>query len=261
MTQRNTLMTMLAFQNLRRQYRGMDNSSGVGVLDKAALVLAALEAGPATLASLVASTGLARPTAHRLAVALEHHRLVARDTQGRFVLGPRLGELAAAAGEDRLLATAGPVLARLRDITGESAQLFRRQGEFRVCVASADRPAGLRDSVPVGSQLTMAAGSSAQVLLAWEDPERMHRGLQSAAFSAAALAGIRRRGWAQSVGEREPGVASVSAPVRTPSGKVVASVSVSGPIERLSRQPGRMHAPAVMAAAERLSQSLRRSSE
>jgi DNA-binding IclR family transcriptional regulator len=239
----------------------MDNSSGVGVLDKAALVLSALESGPATLASLVGSTGLARPTAHRLAVALEHHRLVARDTQGRFVLGPRLGELAAAAGEDRLLATAGPVLARLRDITGESAQLFRRQGEFRVCVASADRPSGLRDSVPVGSQLTMAAGSSAQVLLAWEDPERMHRGLQSAAFSAAALAGIRRRGWAQSVGEREPGVASVSAPVRTSSGKVVASVSVSGPIERLTRQPGRMHAPAVMAAAERLSQSLRRTAE
>jgi DNA-binding IclR family transcriptional regulator len=239
----------------------MDNSSGVGVLDKAALVLAALESGPATLASLVGSTGLARPTAHRLAVALEHHRLVARDMQGRFVLGPRLGELAAAAGEDRLLATAGPVLARLRDITGESSQLFRRQGEFRVCVAAADRPSGLRDSVPVGSQFTMAAGSSAQVLLAWEDPERMHRGLQGAAFSAAALAGIRRRGWAQSVGEREPGVASVSAPVRTPSGKVVASVSVSGPIERLTRQPGRMHAAAVMAAAERLSQSLRRSAE
>ena len=54
----------------------MDNGSGVGVLDKAALVLAALEAGPATLAGLVAGTGLARPTAHRLAVALEHHRLV-----------------------------------------------------------------------------------------------------------------------------------------------------------------------------------------
>ncbi|MDQ3627336.1 MAG: IclR family transcriptional regulator [Actinomycetota bacterium] len=239
----------------------MDNSSGVGVLDKAALVLAALESGPATLASLVASTSLARPTAHRLAVALEHHRLVGRDSQGRFVLGPRLSELAAAAGEDRLLATAGPVLARLRDITGESAQLFRRQGEFRVCVAAADRPSGLRDSVPVGSQLTMSAGSSAQILLAWEDPERMHRGLQSAAFSAAALAGIRRRGWAQSVGEREPGVASVSAPVRAASGKVVASVSVSGPIERLSRQPGRMHAPAVMAAAERLSQALRRPGE
>jgi DNA-binding IclR family transcriptional regulator len=147
----------------------MDNSSGVGVLDKAALVLSALEAGPATLAGLVSSTGLARPTAHRLAVALEHHRLVARDMQGRFVLGPRLSELSAAAGEDRLLAAAGPVLARLRDITGESAQLFRRQGEYRVCVAAAERPTGLRDTVPVGSQLTMRAGSAAQLLLAWEE--------------------------------------------------------------------------------------------
>ena len=236
----------------------MDNSSGVGVLDKAALVLAALGvSGPATLAGLVAGTGLARPTAHRLAVALEHHRLVARDMQGRFVLGPRLAELSAAAGEDRLLATAGPVLARLRDITGESAQLWRRQGEYRVCVAAAERPSGLRDTIPIGSQLTMRAGSAAQVLLAWEDPERMHRGLQNAAYSATALAGIRRRGWAQSVGEREQGVASVSAPVRSPSGKIIAAVSVSGPLERLSRQPGRMHAPAVLAAAERLSESLR----
>src|SRR5262245_18051900 len=239
----------------------MDNSSGVGVLDKAAVVLAALESGPATLASLVQATGLARPTAHRLAVALEHHRLVARDMQGRFMLGPRLGELASAAGEDRLLAAAGPVLARLRDITGEAAQLFRRQGDYRVCAAGAERPTGFRDSVPVGSQLTMGAGSADQILLAWEDPERMHRGLQNAAFSAAALAGIRRRGWAQSVGEREPGVASVSAPVRSPSGKVIAAVSVSGPLERLSRQPGRMHAPAVMAAAERLTQALRRTGD
>ena len=150
----------------------MDNSSGVGVLDKAALVLSALETGPTTLAGLVSATGLARPTAHRLAVALEHHRLVSRDLQGRFVLGPRLGELASAAGEDRLLATAGPVLARLRDITGESAQMFRRQGDVRVCVATAERMSGLRDTVPVGTQLTMNAGSAAQVLLAWEEPER-----------------------------------------------------------------------------------------
>src|SRR5690606_32678233 len=228
----------LASHQVRWEYRHMDNGSGVGVLDKAALVLAALESGPATLAGLVAGTGLARPTAHRLAVALEHHRLVARDMQGRFVLGPRLAELSAAAGEDRLLAAAGPVLARLRDITGESAQLWRRQGEHRVCVAAAERPSGLRDTIPVGSRLTMRAGSAAQVLLAWEDPERMHRGLQNAAFSATALSGIRRRGWAQSVGEREQGVASVSAPVRSPGGKIIAAVSVSGPLERLSRQPG-----------------------
>ena len=184
----------------------MDNSSGVGVLDKAALVLSALEAGPATLANLVNSTGLARPTAHRLAVALEHHRLVSRDLHG-FILGPRLGELATAAGEDRLLAAAGPVLARLREATGESAQLFRRQGDHRICVAAAERPTGLRDTIPIGATLTMLAGSAAQILLAWEEPERMHRGLQGARFTATMLAAVRRRGWAQSVAEREPGVA------------------------------------------------------
>jgi DNA-binding IclR family transcriptional regulator len=236
----------------------MDKTSGVGVLDKAAIVLGALEAGPSTLAQLVAATGLARPTAHRLAVALEHHRLVARDLQGRFVLGPRLAELATAAGEDRLLAAAGPVLTALRDHSGESAQLYRRQGDQRVCVAAAERPMGLRDSIPVGSALTMRAGSAAQVLLAWEEPDRLHRGLQGARFTATTLSAVRRRGWAQSIGEREPGVASVSAPVRAPSGKVVAAVSISGPVERFTRQPGRVHAAAVVTAAARLTEVLRR---
>ncbi|BDZ58722.1 IclR family transcriptional regulator [Barrientosiimonas humi] len=236
----------------------MDKSSGVGVLDKAAIVLSALEAGPSTLAQLVASTGLARPTAHRLAVALEHHRLVARDMQGRFVLGPRLVELASAAGEDRLLAAAGPVLGALRDHTNESAQLFRRQGDQRICVAAADRPVGLRDSIPVGATLSMQAGSAAQILLAWEEPERLHKGLQGAKFTATMLSAVRRRGWAQSVGEREAGVASVSAPVRNPAGKVIAAVSISGPIERVSRQPGRLHAATVIAGANKLTEVLAR---
>ena len=234
--------------------------SGVGVLDKAAGVLSALEAGPLTLAGLVTATHLARPTAHRLAVALEHHRLVARDMQGRFVLGPRLAELASSAGEDRLLAAANPVLIALRDHTGESAQLYRRQGDMRVCVAAAERAMGLRDSIPVGATLSMLAGSAAQVLLAWEEPDRLHRGLHGAQFTATVLSAVRRRGWAQSVGEREAGVASISAPVRSPGGHVIAAVSVSGPIERMGRQPGRRFAIPVVTAANRLTEVLKQAS-
>lgn len=231
--------------------------SGVGVLDKALAVLGVLERGPASLAQLVSATSMSRPTAHRLAVALEHHRLVARDRSGRFTLGARLGELAAAAGEDRLLAAAGPVLARARDASGESAQLYRRTGADRVCVAAADRPGtGLRDSVPVGAVLTMRAGSAAQVLLAWSPADEVEAGLDGASFDAASLAAVRRRGWAQSAGEREEGVVSVSAPVRGPDGSVVAAVSVSGPLQRLGRSPGRQHAGAVLEAAQRLSAAL-----
>ncbi len=233
-------------------------NSGVGVLDKAVAILSTLEAGPHSLAELVAATGIARPTAHRLAVALEFHRLVTRDLSGRFTIGIRNAELGAAAGEDRLLAAAAPALAALRDATGESAQLYKRQGDQRICVAVAERLSGLRDSVPVGSALTMAAGSAAQILLAWEDSEKIHRGLTNARFTAAQLAADRRRGWAQSVGEREAGVASVSAPVKAPNGKVIAAVSISGPIERLGRQPGRIHAAAVVATAARLSEYLAR---
>ena len=257
----------------------MNDTSGVGVLDKAVSVLAAVESGPATLAQLVAATGLARPTTHRLAVALEHHRLLARDVQGRFILGPRVAELASSAGEDRLLAVAQPVLIQLRDATGESAQLYRLAGgraggggggDVRVCVAAAERASGLRDTVPVGAALPMTAGSAAQVLLAWEEGERMHRALRGAKFTAATLAGVRRRGWAASAAEREAGVASVSAPVRGSGGaggagggsagghgRVLAAVSVSGPIERLTRSPGRLHAAAVVAAGERIGELLR----
>jgi DNA-binding IclR family transcriptional regulator len=126
-----------------------------------------------------------------------------------------------------------------------------------MCVAAAERLSGLRDTVPVGTVLSMAAGSAAQILLAWEEPDRLHRGLKGARFSASMLAAVRRRGWAQSIGEREAGVASVSAPVRGPSGKVIAAVSVSGPLERLTRQPGRLHAPAVVHAANSLTELLR----
>lgn len=229
------------------------------MIDKSVLVLDVLEAGPASLAELVAATGLARPTAHRLATALEHHRLVGRDAAGRFVLGPRLPELAAAAGDDRLVEAAGPILAQLRDISGESAQLYRRHAEQRICVAAAERLTGLRDTVPIGLVMSMQAGSAAQVLLAWEDPDRIHEGLRNAAFSAATLATVRRRGWAQSIGEREQGVASVSAPVRGPSNKVIAAVSVSGPMDRMGRAPGRAHSAQVVAAATRITEALRRS--
>lgn len=227
----------------------MEHVSGVGVLDKAVLVLGAVEGGAQTLQALTEATALSRATTHRLAVALEVHRLLTRDEQGRWLLGPRLGELGGGPVRDLLLERAGPVLEQLRNTTGESTQLYRRRGEFRVCVAVSERGSGLRDTVPVGSSLPMTAGSAAQVLLAWPATDPL---VETAAFSARTLSEVRRRGWAQSVGEREPGVASVSAPVYGSGGQVVAAVSVSGPVDRLTRSPGRLHTHAVVAAAAQL---------
>jgi len=221
----------------------VDSVSGVGVLDKSVAILDALATrGPLPLTGLVVATGIARPTAHRLAVALESHGLVGRDDAGQFRLGARLGTWGhAAMATDGLAAFAGPVLAALRDATGESAQLFVRDGEHRVCVAAAERQSGLRDTVPVGAVLPLDRGSGGTVLRAWNTNGR-----------SAELARVRTRGWAQSVAEREAGVASVSAPVFDGTGAVRAAISVSGPIDRLGREPGRRFAKPVMAAARDL---------
>lgn len=227
----------------------MDSVSGVGVLDKAVAILDALaERGPASLADLVEASGLSRPTVHRLATGLEAHGLVGRDPGGRFRLGLSLvgwGARAAAAVE--LVEPARRVLVELRDATDESAQLYVREGDHRVCVAAAERPSGLRDTVPVGVALPLTKGSGGKVLLAWSTRAGSVPGVDPGE-----LAAVRRRGWAASVGEREPGVASVSAPVITSDGRLLAAISVSGPIDRLGRAPGRRFAKPVLAAARDL---------
>jgi HAD superfamily hydrolase (TIGR01490 family) len=87
---------------------------------------------------------------------------------------------------------------------------------------------------------------------AYSDAATQQAVLGSAKFTERALADVRRRGWAQSAAEREPGVASVSAPVRDHTGEVVAAVSVSGPIDRMGRRPGARWAADLLAAADDL---------
>jgi len=227
-----------------------ETASGVQVLDRAVGILEALaRTGPSTLADLVRETGLPRPTAHRLAVALEAHALVVRDRGGRFRLGGRLVGWGAAAGAGlALVEPARAVLERLSADTGESAQLYVREGDRRVCVATHERPTGLRDTVALGAMMPLTKGSGGRVLLAWsDDADRFN-------VDPELLATVRAVGWAATVGEREPGVASVSAPVRV-GGDVVAAISVSGPAARLGPDPGSRFAGPVMAAASDLARA------
>lgn len=222
----------------------MNSLSGVGVIDKAVAVLGAVEAGPLSLSDLVAATGLSRATAHRLAVALEAHGLVRRDRDGRFTLGLRLIGLGHAAAE----AVPGwldarPALEWLRSQTGESVQLFVRDGDERVCVESLEAPHELRTIVPVGARLPLDRGSAGRVL-------------RPAASASIGADGGPDRAWVESVEERQAGVASVSAPVADPAGRVVAAVSVSGPIDRTTRSPGRRYGAVVVEAAARISAHL-----
>lgn len=234
----------------------MGNTSGIGVLDKSVLVLQTVAQQPCNLAELTASTGLPRATAHRLAVGLEAHYLLARDAAGRWIPGQALRELAAGA-QDAVREAALPVLPALQRATGESVQVYRRDGAERICIAAVEPPTGLRDTVPVGTRLPMTAGSAARVLAAFAEPELRNSLLDDAVYTERNLAEIRKRGWAQSAGERADGVASVSAPVYGRAGEVIAAVSVSGPIDRMGRRPGERWAQDLLDAAERIGSRLR----
>ena len=102
----------------------------------------------------------------------------------------------------------------------------------------------------------MTAGSGAKVLLAYSDHATQQAVLPNAKFTDRALTEVRRRGWAQSAAEREPGVASVSAPVRDAKGAVIAAISVSGPIDRMGRRPGARWAADLLAASDALTKRL-----
>lgn len=211
----------------------MDSVSGVGVIDKGVLILRSLVRAPLDLAGLQEATGLPRATAHRLAVALEEHGLVRRDPQGRFCLGFELIRLGQAAEDEFPLAEiARPILTALRDATGESVQLYVADGDGRRCVVSLESTHGLRWIVPQGALLPLDRGSAGRVLQGDD--------------------------LAESVEEREPGVASVSAAVRDRRDGVIAAVSLSGPVERLSRHPRRRFGADVAAAAVALSSAVGR---
>ncbi len=196
----------------------MDSVSGVGVIDKAFVVLNVLVSRPLTLAEVVEATLIPRATCHRLLSALEHHGAIRRNDDGLYCLGPTMAGLGRAATQQfPFLRKAREVATQLRDKTDESVQVFVPETDGRRCVVSLESPNGLRWIVPEGALFPIARGSAGRVL------------------SGAKLS---NGGWIESVEERVKGVASVSAPVFDAAGDVIAALSISGPLERMSSNPG-----------------------
>ena len=214
----------------------MDSVSGVGVLDKAFVVLNALVERPLSLADAVQHTGIPRATCHRLLTALEHHGAVRRNDDGLYCVGASMAGLGrAATAQFPFLGRAREVATDVRDRTGESVQVFVPETDGRRCVVSLESPNGLRWIVPEGALFPLTRGSAGRVLSG---------------------AKTTKQGWIESVEERVKGVASVSAPILDSAGEVIAAFSVSGPLERMSRSPGTKFGSTVTRAARTLSDFL-----
>ncbi|RYM04973.1 IclR family transcriptional regulator [Sporolactobacillus sp. THM7-7] len=223
------------------------NNSGIGVLDKAVHILSYLSMkGEGGLSEIVSSTGMARSTVYRLLKAMEIHHLVVHTSGRRFALGSRLIGWGEKSKYRTWIECARPILVQLRDVTGVSTQLFVREGNERVCIASEEPFIGLKNTVPLGAVFPLSAGSAGKVLVVWSEGNIIAEEQKT----------IKKRGWAESVAEREPGVASVSAPVFGPARHLYAAICLSGPIHRLGEHPGQRFSALVVDAAKKIEKTL-----
>jgi IclR family KDG regulon transcriptional repressor len=213
---------------------------------------------------------LAKSTVHRLLTTLAAEGLIEQVPAGGYRLGIVVFELGEAVRVHLdLHAAAGPVLAGLREQTGESSQVGVLDGTEVVYVDRLESSQSLRLFTETGRRVPVHCTSSGKILLAHlPDAERdallarapltelTPHTITDPATLRAECAKARRRGWAEAVNEREVGVASVAAPVHDVRGAVVASVSIGAPVVRLGAVRRRELGALVAEAGEAISRRL-----
>ena len=203
----------------------MAHRDGVAAVDRALALLEAFDRGPSSmsLSELAQATGMVKSTALRLAASLHRGGYLRRGDDGRYRLGPALVRLGAhyqASFEIGDHVT--PVLERLARTTGESASLYVREDDQRVCLFRANaRRHRLLHFVQVGTHFRFDTGASGRVISAFTEPE------------APDPHGVRERLVAVSAIDRMiSDSAAVAAPVFAAGGAFVGALSLSGPVTR-----------------------------
>jgi IclR family transcriptional regulator, acetate operon repressor len=232
-------------------------------VDRAGTLLARVveSDSPPSFTSLVDELGLAKSTASRLLHALERNRLVRRDRDGCFHPGSLFAAYAARRDAVRdLVDVATPALERLAKETGETVNLAVPSDGVATQVAQIDSRHLLGATNWVGVQVPTHCSAVGKVLLAYGTlpaPADLLRCTKASQVTQAdldsELVQVRRRGWALSWEELEPGLVAVAAPVRAHADAVVAAVSLAGPTARITRSDVPRLAGRVAAEAEALS--------
>jgi DNA-binding IclR family transcriptional regulator len=240
-----------------------DTMTGVRAVDRAIAILQCFTAGQPAMSviEIQKRVGLSRPTLYRLL-----HTLVAREmirAEGdpqRFMLAHGVMQLSHVwlNGLD-VVAVARPILEGLRDLTGETAALFRLQNDRSICILECESRHVLSISRGVGHSLKIDQGSTGKAMLAFMEPERQAEFLSSLSANAArtrleqALKAARRDGYATSHGEIFVGAVAVSAPYYDHRGSVVGSVGLYGPDARIDDAKFLQYSKLVREAGQKIS--------
>ncbi|MFA3916581.1 HTH-type transcriptional regulator BhcR [Ruegeria hyattellae] len=228
-------------------------------LDRAMEVFEFLsEAQGKALTALSAEMGQSPATVYRVLVTLEGRGLVEFDpVEQVWHIGPQAFIIGARfLRRTSLVDRARPILRKLMEESGETANLGIEKEGFVLFLSQVETHAAIRAFFPPGTLSPMHASGIGKALLAEMDDARLTRTLQGKTLEAFtdftitdfaalrnSLAEVRHAGYAIDGEEKNLGMRCIAAPVFDVTGEAVAGISVSGPtsrvgtgdIERLSR--------------------------
>jgi IclR family acetate operon transcriptional repressor len=243
------------------------NGPPVGSVARAIALLDAVAEsdGGARVNELARRIGVNPSTASRLLSTLEAGGLVERTPQGPYRLGLKLVALS-----DRVLAQldvrerARPWLTWLVQETGETATLSVPGGGEAITVDFVPSPSSVASLARLGRPSVAHATAAGKVMLAFglgeaSDAELTaftERTITDSSALAQELERVRAVGVAEAVGEREPDLNALAAPVMGRGGELVAILGLQGPAARLPAATRRALRDPLLRATGELGQAL-----
>jgi len=201
-----------------------------------------------TISQLSVKTGLSRAAVRRCLYTLTKLGFAGAEDGSRYSLRPRMLTLSHTYTASNTLSTAAqPILERMSSALRESFSVATLDGEDIVYIARTQVSRVMAVDLHIGSRLPAYCTSMGRVLLAYLPAEQLEQYLTKAVLTPhttrtitsveklrLALRNVRRNGYALVDQEYEVGLRSMAVPVHTPSGRVVATVNLSGNAPRLS---------------------------
>jgi DNA-binding IclR family transcriptional regulator len=222
-----------------------------------------------SLKELSERTDLNKSRILRLCGTLANHGFLVRRKGSLYSLGPHclmLGKIYERS--NTLISLARPIMKDLALMTGESVKLFVIEDKKRICLARELGPSRLHYAIREGEALPLLAGAGGKVLMAYASSEFtdeiLAQGLERVTPSTIVkreqlleeFAAVRAQGYAVSKGELVYEVGGIAAPVFNNDRKVVAALTVAGPIQRFTDELCQEKLKDLLEATKKLSQLL-----
>jgi IclR family transcriptional regulator, pca regulon regulatory protein len=201
-----------------------------------------------TISQLSIKTGLSRAAVRRCLYTLSKLGFAGAEDGSRYSLLPRMLTLSHTFTTSNALSTAAqPILERMSAAHRESFSVATLDGDDIVYIARTTVNRVMAVDLHIGSRLPAYCTSMGRILLAYMPPEQLEQYLARVVLTPhttrsintvdklrLALRNVRRNGYALVDQEFEVGLRSLAVPVYAPSGRVVATINLSGSAPRIS---------------------------